>query len=46
MICCAGTINPPPNAPWTKRSAISVVASFASPHNTDVNVNPAIEMAK
>ena len=46
MICCAGTINPPPNAPCTNRSAISVVASFASPHNTDVTVNPAMESAK
>ena len=36
MICCAGTIKPPPNAPCTKRSPISVVVSLASPQSTDV----------
>ncbi len=46
MICCAGTIKPPPKAPCTKRKRISVVVSFARPQSTEVRVKPAIESAK
>ncbi len=46
MICCAGTIKPPPNAPCTKRNAISVGTSVAMPHSNEESVKPAIESAK
>jgi len=46
MICCAGTMSPPPNAPCRKRRAISVFVSPARPQRIDVTVNPAIESAK